>query len=240
MNASAPLAADDHVLDRPGNNTLLRARGLVYSFDQTAALRGASMHLDEGEILSVTGPSGSGKSTLMLCLAGVLRPDAGEVVFRERTISSESEDVRSRLRRKEFGVLFQFGQLVPELSAIENVALPLLLDGVKRASARTAAATWLGRFGIGDLAESRPTEMSGGQAQRVAAARALVTEPEILFADEPTGALDALSGEQVMAQVVRVARESRTSIVLITHDARVAAYGDREVVIRDGLIDGGS
>ncbi len=198
------------------------------------------MNLERGEILAVTGPSGSGKSTLMLCLAGILQPDAGEVAFGSRVISEESESARSQLRRKEFGVLFQFGQLVPELTAIENVALPLMLDGVKRASARTAAATWLERFGVGDLAEVRPTEMSGGQGQRVATARALVAEPKILFADEPTGALDALSGEQVMTQLVRVARDSGTSVVLITHDARIAAYGDRELIVRDGLIEGES
>lgn len=196
------------------------------------------MHLDQGEILTITGPSGSGKSTLMMCLAGVLTPDAGEVRFRDRTISDEREGARSKLRRTEFGVLFQFGQLVPELSAVENVALPLLLAGVKRSAALTAATTWLDRFGVADLAEERPPEISGGQGQRVAVARAMVTEPTVLFADEPTGALDALAGEQVMTQMVRVAREAGTSVVLITHDATVAAYGDREVVIRDGMIDG--
>lgn len=236
MNQASTASIDEGITS--GADTVLSGRGLVYSFGRTQALRGASVNLRRGEILAVTGPSGSGKSTLMMCLAGILRPDAGDVTYGERVISQESDAQRSQLRRTEFGVLFQFGQLVPELTAVENVALPLLLGGVRRASARAAAETWLDRFDVADLADVRPTEMSGGQSQRVAAARSLVVEPRILFADEPTGALDALSGEQVMTQMVRVARDSQTSVVLITHDARVAAYGDREIIVRDGLIDG--
>lgn len=216
---------------------VLSARSVVYSYAHTPALRGVSLDLQRGEILAVTGPSGSGKSTLMLCLAGVLTPDAGDVRFGERLVSQESEASRSRLRRTEFGVLFQFGQLVPEMTAVENVALPLLLAGAKRAAAVTAATNWLDRFGVADVAEVRPPEMSGGQGQRVAAARAMVTEPTVLFADEPTGALDVLSGEQVMTQIVRVAREAGTSVVIVTHDAKIAAYGDREIVVRDGMLD---
>ncbi len=215
----------------------LTARSVVYSYGHTPALRGVSMDLHRGEILAVTGPSGSGKSTLMLCLAGILVPDAGDVTYDGRHISQDDESHRSKLRRTEFGVLFQFGQLVPELTAAENVALPLLLAGTKRSAAISAATNWLERFGVADLAVSRPLEMSGGQGQRVAAARAMVTEPSVLFADEPTGALDALSGEQVMTQMVRVAREAGTSVVIITHDAKVAAYGDRELVVRDGMLD---
>ncbi len=229
-----PITADAVETGRAG---ILNTRAVVYSYGATVALRGISMSLRRGEILAVTGPSGSGKSTLMLVAAGLLRPNAGDVEFDGRTISDDSESARSRLRRSEFGVLFQFGQLVPELTAAENVALPLLLSGSRRAAAIAVATNWLDRFGIADLGGSRPPEMSGGQAQRVAAARAMVTEPTVLFADEPTGALDALSGEQVMTQMVRVARESGTSVMLITHDARIAAYGDREIVIRDGMIE---
>ena len=219
---------------------VITARSLVYSYDRTPALRGISLEVGRGEILAVTGASGSGKSTLLLCLAGVLAPDAGEVGFGDQPIGTASEAARSRLRRTRFGVLFQFGQLVPELTAVENVALPLLLAGRRRAAAVTAARTWLDRFGVADLAGTRPPDMSGGQSQRVAVARALVTEPEVLFADEPTGALDALAGEQVMAQLVRVAREAGTTVVLVTHDARVAAYGDRELVMRDGTLEAGA
>ena len=251
MTHSIPDAAEttppDSATERPPdattvvhhqNRPVLAARSLVFSYGNTAALRGVSMHLTRGEILAVTGPSGSGKSTLMLCLAGLVTPDAGEVRFGDQVISAEKEAFRSKLRRTDFGVLFQFGQLVPELTAVENVALPLLLAGVKRSSAITAATTWLDRFGVAEVAGSRPPEMSGGQGQRVAVARAMVTEPSVLFADEPTGALDALSGEQVLTQMVSVLREAGTSVVLITHDATVAAYGDREIVVRDGMIDG--
>jgi putative ABC transport system ATP-binding protein len=233
---AAHVGGADPGTERP----VLSARALVYSYTNTPAIRGVSVQVGAGEILSITGPSGSGKSTLMLCLSGVLRPDAGEVRFGDHVISSDSESNRSKLRRSDFGILFQFGQLVPELTAAENVALPLLLSGVKRAAAIAAATTWLDRFGVADQAASRPPEMSGGQAQRAAVARAMVTEPSMLFADEPTGALDALAGEQVMSQIVRVARESSTSVVIITHDAKIAAYGDREIVMRDGMIDGAS
>jgi putative ABC transport system ATP-binding protein len=134
-------------------------------------------------------------------------------------------------------VLFQFGQLVPELTAAENVALPLLLAGSGRRAAREAALTWLERFGVADVADKRPGAMSGGQQQRCAVARALVTEPRVLFADEPTGALDQLTGEQVLGEIVRVTRGKNTAVLLVTHEARVAAYADREVVLRDGLVD---
>ncbi len=216
---------------------LLSARSVVKSFDSSPALRGVSFHAQPGEIIAVSGASGSGKSTLLLCLAGILRCDAGEVWFDGQRVDTASEQARSKLRRTRFGVLFQFGQLTPELSAVENVALPLLLCGIRRRPALAAATTWLDRFAVADLAARRPRQMSGGQAQRVAAARALVTEPQVLFADEPTGSLDTLAGEQVLAQLTRVAREAGTTVVLATHDAQVAAYADREVVLRDGMVD---
>jgi putative ABC transport system ATP-binding protein len=220
----------------PGS-ALLSARSLVFSFDSTPALRGISLDITDGEILAVSGPSGSGKSTLLLCLAGILRPDAGEIRYGHKRVDKLSESERSVLRRTEIGVLFQFGQLVPELTAEENVALPLLLGGSRRRPALAAARVWLDRFGVADLAAKRPGDVSGGQQQRIAVARALVTEPRVLFADEPTGALDSLSSEAVLAQMTRVAREARTTVVMVTHDATVAAYGDREIVIRDGMLD---
>lgn len=217
------------------HDPVLVARSVVKSYGSTPALRGATLAVGRGEILAVTGASGSGKSTLLLCLAGVLRPDAGDVTLDGRVISAESEAKRSALRRSTFGVLFQFGQLVPELTAQENVALPLLLSGVARRPALAAASSWLERFGVLEQAGVRPPEMSGGQSQRVAVARAMVTEPTVLFADEPTGALDTVSGDRVMAELVRVSREAGTTVLLVTHDSRVAAHGDREVVFRDGL-----
>jgi putative ABC transport system ATP-binding protein len=216
---------------------LLSARGVVKSYGRTRALRGVTLAVEAGEIVAVTGPSGCGKSTLLHCLSAILRPDAGETSYRGERIDEWSEADRTRLRRSEFGVLFQFGQLVPELSAAENVALPLLLAGTKRREARTAALSWLERLGVDQLADSPPGEMSGGEQQRTALARALITEPRVLFADEPTGALDTLAGEQVLSHIVRLAREQETTVVLVTHEPRVAAYADREIMLRDGALD---
>ncbi|MEU7904285.1 ABC transporter ATP-binding protein [Actinoplanes sp. NPDC049118] len=218
-------------------NALLTGTGLHRSYGPTPALRGIDIEIGEGEIVAVTGPSGCGKSTLLHCLAGILKVDAGEVRFRDQDIGLWSESARSRLRRTEFGVLFQFGQLVPELTAAENVALPLLLAGSGRREARKSATLWLGRFGVGDLADQLPGRMSGGEQQRCAVARALVTEPKVLFADEPTGALDVLTGEQVLTEIVHVAREQGTSVVLVTHEPKIAAYADREIALRDGVLD---
>ena len=216
---------------------LLSARGVVKSYGNSPALKGVTIDIAPGEIVAVTGPSGCGKSTLLYCMSGILTPDAGDVTYQGKRVDAMSESERSKLRRGEFGVLFQFGQLVAELSAVDNVALPLALRGAKRREARTAAMSWLERLGVADVADDLPGEMSGGQAQRVALARALVTEPRILFADEPTGALDTLTGEAVLGHIVRVVREQGTSVILVTHEATVAAHADREVMLRDGLLD---
>ncbi|MEU4676293.1 ABC transporter ATP-binding protein [Micromonospora sp. NPDC023737] len=215
----------------------IEARDVVLSFGETPALRGASVSVAPGEIVAVMGPSGSGKSTLLHCLAGILVPDGGEIHFDGHRIDTLSENERSLLRRHQFGFVFQFGQLVPELTAEENVALPLLLNGIKRAAALKEARPWFDRLGLAGLERRRSGELSGGQAQRVALARGLVARPGVLFADEPTGALDSLTGEQVMDQLVSSAREQGTTVVLVTHDARVAAYADRQVIVRDGKVN---
>jgi putative ABC transport system ATP-binding protein len=217
--------------------TLLDVRDVGKAYGPVPALRGITMTIASGEIVSVTGASGSGKSTLLHCLAGIVAPDRGEVRYRDRPLGALSEKERSRLRRTEFGILFQFGHLVAELSAAENVALPLLLGGVRRTEAAARAGAWLDRLGVRDVAGSVPGKLSGGQLQRVALARALVTDPAVLFADEPTGALDSLAGEQVLRVLREVARESALTVVLVTHDATVAAYADREVVLRDGAVE---
>ncbi|MET7988557.1 MULTISPECIES: ABC transporter ATP-binding protein [unclassified Streptomyces] len=217
---------------------LLTARDLVKAHGPTPALRGASLDLAAGEVLAVTGASGSGKSTLLHCLAGIVRPDGGTVEYAGERLDLLPEKRLGELRRTDFGVVFQFGQLIPELTAADNVALPLLLAGVSRAAARERAGEWLERFGVRGQEALRPGEMSGGQAQRVALARALVTDPKAVFADEPTGALDSLAGEQVMSALIHTAREAGTAVLLITHDAQVAAYADREVSLRDGVVTG--
>jgi len=215
---------------------IIEAREIVLSFGETPALRGASLSVERGEILAVMGPSGSGKSTLLYCLAGILVPDSGEVYFDGQRLDAMREGERSRLRRDRFGFVFQFGQLVPELTAEENVALPLLLGGMPRGEALTAARGWFERLGLEGMERHRTGEMSGGQSQRVALARGLVAQPDVLFADEPTGSLDSLNGELVMDLLTRTAREQGSTVILVTHEARVAAYADREVVVRDGLV----
>ncbi|GAA2692649.1 MULTISPECIES: ABC transporter ATP-binding protein [Actinosynnema] len=213
---------------------LLEAVDLRKSFGPTPALDGAGLAVHAGEVLAIMGPSGSGKSTLLHCLAGILQPDSGTVRYRDVELSALADGARSELRRTDFGFVFQFGQLVPELSCLENVALPLRLGGVKRKAAESRAREWLERLEVDGVADKRPGETSGGQAQRVAVARALVTGPKVVFADEPTGALDSLNGERVMQFLVTAARETNAAVVLVTHEARVAAYSDREVVVRDG------
>ena len=157
--------------------TLLKAEALHKSFGKTHALEGADLSVREGEVVAVMGPSGSGKSTLLHCIAGILPPDSGTVHYGDRELTAMSDSERSELRRTEFGFVFQFGQLVPELTCLENVALPLRLSGMKRRDAERAAKDWLARLEVDGVADQRPGETSGGQGQRVAVARALVTGP---------------------------------------------------------------
>ncbi|MEH0423411.1 ABC transporter ATP-binding protein [Streptomyces sp. B21-083] len=228
--------SDGRTSDGPPSPALISAHRLSKAHGRTPALRGASVALRAGEILAVTGPSGSGKSTLLHCLAGIVRPDTGTVEYAGERLDTLPERRLSELRRTEFGVVFQFGQLIPELTVIDNVALPLLLAGTTRAAAHERAGEWLERFGVLGQRLLRPGELSGGQAQRASLARALVTGPKVVFADEPTGALDSLAGEQVMAALTHTARESGTAVLLITHDAQVAAYADRELRLSDGAV----
>jgi putative ABC transport system ATP-binding protein len=216
------------------NEPLLVATNVVKSFGPTKALDGANMSVRAGEVVAVMGPSGSGKSTMLHCLAGIIQPDAGTVTYAGRELSTMPDQPRSVLRRTEFGFVFQFGQLVPELTCLENVSLPLRLGGVRRREANATAQEWLGRLEVADVAGHRPGEVSGGQGQRVAIARALVTSPKVIFADEPTGALDSLNGEHVMRMLTDTAKESGAAVILVTHEPRVAAYSDREVIVRDG------
>jgi putative ABC transport system ATP-binding protein len=219
---------------RPGAQ--LQARDVFLAFGQTPALRGADLSVAAGEIVAVMGPSGSGKSTLLHCLAGIFPPDRGEIWFDGDRLDTRSDAERTRLRRTAFGFVFQFGQLVPELTAADNIALPLLLGGTRRRAAYQAADAWLSRLGLAKLGGRRTGELSGGEAQRVAIARALVARPQVLFADEPTGSLDSLTGEKVMDLLVDLVREEGTTVVLVTHDARVAAYADRTALVRDGRV----
>lgn len=219
---------------REAPKALLSARGLTKSFGPTPALADAEFAIEPGEVVALMGPSGSGKSTLLHCLAGIIRPDAGTVTYAGQDLFALPDQHRTSLRRGDFGFVFQFGQLVPELSCLENVALPLRLGGIRRKQAEATAREIMAQLDVADLGAKRPGEVSGGQGQRAAIARALVTAPKVIFADEPTGALDTLNSELVMKLLVGAAKQVNSAVVLVTHEPMVAAYSDREVVVRDG------
>ncbi|MDN3240663.1 ATP-binding cassette domain-containing protein [Glycomyces tritici] len=217
---------------------MLTARALTKRFGTAPALDGVDFTIGPGESVAVTGPSGSGKSTLLHCLAGIMRPDSGEVRLFDERIDTLSERQRSHLRRTRFAFLFQFGQLLPELPADENVALPLMLGGTPRKTALEPARAELRRLGLEGKEDRRPGELSGGEAQRVALARALVVRPAVVFADEPTGALDRATGDQVMGILLDTVRELDAALVVVTHDPRIAARCTRTIEIRDGRLSG--
>ncbi|THV40121.1 ABC transporter ATP-binding protein [Glycomyces buryatensis] len=220
----------------PGAPPMLTARALHKHYGAAVALGGVDFAVGSGESIAVTGPSGSGKSTLLHCLAGIIRPDAGEVRLYDERIDVLSERERSHLRRTRFSFLFQFGQLLPELPADENVALPLMLGGMPRRNALGPARERLAQLGLAGKEDRRPGELSGGEAQRVALARALVVRPAVVFADEPTGALDRATGDQVMSVLLQTVAELGAALVVVTHDPVIAARCTRTIELVDGRI----
>ncbi|MGJ9448326.1 MULTISPECIES: ABC transporter ATP-binding protein [unclassified Actinotignum] len=214
----------------------LVANNLTKDFGNVAALRQVSLRIPGGQSVAIMGPSGSGKSTLLHCLAGIIAPTTGTVLLGNEPISDMSDGQRSKMRLENFGFVFQDGQLVPELPARENVAVPLLLQGKPRREALAAADMWLARLGVEPERHRRPGEMSGGQLQRVAIARALAGQPAVVFADEPTGALDQATGHEVTQILTTAAKMSGATLIIVTHDPNVAAWCERLVEIRDGVI----
>lgn len=214
----------------------LAGRGLVKRFGTHRALAGVDLNIGSGEAVSIVGPSGSGKTTLLHVLAGILPLDEGEVLLSGRRIDHLGETERSELRRTEFGFVFQSGMLVAELTAEENVALPLLLGGTARGPARESARRLLAGFGLSGKERNRPGELSGGEAQRVAIARAVAHEPKVIFADEPTGALDSRTGRDTMGTLIDAAAEASAALVIVTHDQDLAAALPRTIVLRDGQV----
>lgn len=234
--AIQPVTAPQH-----GSSTRLSARGLSKLFGATRALDGVDVGLEAGEALAIMGPSGSGKSTLLLTLAGIERPDAGQVLYQPTVgapvdVAGLPDRERSRLRRSDFGFVFQQGLLIPELTALENVALPLMVMGTTRALAEVTAAEWLGRLGLAGLEQRRIGELSGGQAQRVAIARSQAGGASVTFADEPTGALDRRTSAEVMDVLLASTVGRGASLVVVTHDPTVAARCDRTLTMEDGRI----
>ena len=215
---------------------LITTSDIVKRFDTVTALAGVSISIAAGETAAIMGPSGSGKSTLLHCLSGVLIPDRGAVTFGGTEISHLTDAQRSHLRLRELGFVFQDSQLIPELPARENVALPLMLTGTSTRTALRTADDMLARLGLVELRSRRPAQMSGGQAQRVAIARALVSSPRAIFADEPSGALDQATGHEMMQLLTAAVAMAGAALVVVTHDVNVARWCSRLIEIRDGLV----
>ena len=226
----------------PVPTPVLQARGLLKTYGSggepaTRALDGVDLTIGRAESIAIMGPSGCGKTTLLHVLAGIRRPTSGSVLHEGADLASLPDRRRTRLRRGAFGFVFQDGQLLPELTALENVILPRMLAGTSRRAASVEARAWLDRLGLAGLEGRRPGQLSGGQAQRVAIARALAGRPQVVFADEPTGALDQSTGQAVLAVLEEACRDAGASLVMVTHDPAVARVCRRTVALRDGRID---
>lgn len=231
--------ADSSQLDHDAKTStaLLSAAGLTRIHRQgaqsVAALRGVDLEVSAGEFVAIMGRSGSGKSSLLHILSGLDRPDDGTVLLEGNPISSLPEPELAVIRRRRFGFMLQFYNLLPTLNALENVAFPLLLDSAPDALERAGA--FLDRVGLRSRADHRPNELSGGEQQRVALARALVSRPTVVFADEPTGSLDTTTGTEIL-MLLRATADAGQTILMVTHDHDVASYADRVVTIVDGLV----
>ena len=217
---------------------VIEARDIHKKIGTTDIIRGVSFRVYAGEVVSIMGPSGSGKSTLLYCLAGIIYVDEGDVMYMGKSIVSMSKNALAKLRRTDFGFIFQLGELVPELPVRDNVALPLLLRGEKKRDAYRAADAWLSTVGLKDVARSLPQTLSGGETQRAAIARAMAINPKLIFADEPTGSLDSVNSKNIMELIVLMAHQYNAAVVMVTHSEEVADFSDRIVRLRDGQIEG--
>jgi putative ABC transport system ATP-binding protein len=210
----------------------------IYGSGATAvtALDHVSLSIDPGEFVAIMGPSGCGKSTLLHLLGGLDKASEGSVQIDGHNLNDLDDDKLTEIRRRKMGFIFQFYNLIPVLDAVENASLPVTLDGMKPAEARAKAVEWLTRFGLADRLSSRPDQLSGGQQQRVAVARALVAEPALVLADEPTGNLDTKVSDEIAALLRQVSKEFGRAVIMVTHDPRIAAYADRIIFLKDGKI----
>jgi putative ABC transport system ATP-binding protein len=210
----------------------------VYGVGDTAvvALSHANLEVQAGEFVSIMGPSGCGKSTLLHLIGGLDQPTEGAVIIDGESLYELSDDELTRLRRRKIGFVFQFFNLIPVLNATENAAMPLILDGTNPAKASEIATEWLEKVGLGHRLNNRPDQLSGGQQQRVAVARAMIANPALILADEPTGNLDSRSSDEIASLLRQAASEWDRAVVMVTHDPRIAAYADRIVFLKDGLI----
>lgn len=215
---------------------IIDAKNIVKSFGSKQILQRLNITVNHGEFLAISGLSGAGKTTLLRSLAAITSLDSGEIIYEGERIDNLSDSKRSRLRRKQFGFVFQSNQLLPELSALDNVALPLLINRLKKKAAYFEAKKWLDKVGLSSVSNKLPSELSGGQVQRISVARALITRPNILFLDEPTGSLDSMNTARVMELITEAKERYATTIVMVTHEQKISAYADRSVFLRDGRV----
>jgi len=216
----------------------LRGYTKIYGQGETAvvALDRVNVSVNAGELVAVMGPSGCGKSTLLHLLGGLDRPTEGSVMMDGKSLSSLSDNALAQLRRRKIGFIFQFFNLIPILDAVDNAALPLLLDGKNSAQAKRQATEWLQKVGLGDRLSNRPDALSAGQQQRVAIARALLTDPMLVLADEPTGNLDSRAADEIVGLLYQVAKNWGHAVLMVTHDPRIAAWADRIIFLKDGMV----
>jgi putative ABC transport system ATP-binding protein len=242
MSSNNPQATDSPTLGESLNNELVvQATGIhkVYHTGQVSvpALRGVDLSVCRGEMVAIMGPSGSGKTTLLNCLSGLDIADQGQIAIEGVSLSEMSDKERTAYRARRMGFVFQFYNLLPVLSAVENVELPLLVSGVPLGEARERALDSLAQVGLAQRANHRPAELSGGERQRTTIARALVNRPALVWADEPTGDLDSETANEIMDVLVEFNQEQRLTFILVTHDRAVGARCERIIRMRDGLVE---
>ena len=220
----------------PTDAPLMEVRDIYKSFGRLEILRGISLQLHRGEILAIVGASGAGKTTLLQVIGTLDAPDRGEVIIEGERLSALSGDRRAAFRNRHLGFVFQSHQLMPEFTAVENVAIPAMISGKSRREAMAEAGELLRRLSLGDRLDHRPAELSGGEKQRVAVARAIINHPEIVLADEPTGALDSVCKRELLELFLRLREEEGLSFIVVTHDRETAEIADRSLLLSDGRI----